>query len=76
MSESQADIILRLLRNRREGITALEALDWAGCFRLAARISDLRAAGNDIRTEMVALPDGKRIARYYLVEPLTLGLVR
>jgi hypothetical protein len=72
--ESQATTILRMLRNRPEGITAMDALTWAGSFRLAARIADLRAAGHDIRAEMVTTENGKRVARYRLVGPLTLGL--
>ena len=66
---TQTDLILRLLEERPEGITALDALNEAGCFRLAARISDLRAAGNVITSEMVTLTSGKRVARYRLVTP-------
>jgi hypothetical protein len=66
---TQTDTILRLLIERPEGITALEALREAGSLRLAARISDLRASGNAIESEMVELPNGKRVARYRLVAP-------
>jgi len=49
-------------------ITAKLALAWFGCFRLAARIKDLRDDGHDIRTEMIQVPNsyGKtvRVARY------------
>ena len=72
MSESQTDAILRLLTERPEGITALDALREAGSLRLAARIADLRAAGNDISAEMVTTDSGKRVARYRLTRPLTL----
>ena len=47
-------------------LTALEALDLFGCFRLASRINDLRQAGNDIETTDIALPNGKHIAQYTL----------
>ena len=73
MSPTQLDTILRLLTERPEGITALEALREAGSLRLAARISDLKAMGHRIDSEMVELDSGKRVARYRLVEP-TLGL--
>ena len=38
-------------------ITPLEALNGFGCFRLPARISDLRKAGHDIKT---TIADGKK----------------
>ncbi len=47
-------------------ITPLEALNRYGCFRLAARIKDLRAQGHDIRTETVRT-NGKAYAQYRLV---------
>ena len=47
-------------------LTALDALDLFGCFRLASRINDLRQAGNDIETTEVKLPNGKTIAKYSL----------
>jgi hypothetical protein len=68
---TQTETILRLLRERgSRGITAMDALQLAGSFRLAARINDLRAAGYDVRTTMVATRDGRMIARYWLVEPV------
>ena len=52
-----------------EPITALDALSLYGCFRLAARIHDLRAKGHDIETETVE-EGGKRYARYRLIREL------
>lgn len=72
---TQADIILRLLHERPEGITALDALREAGSMRLAARIADLRFAGYDIRSEMVTTESGKRVARYTLRAPTLWGVV-
>ena len=66
---TQTEAIYRLLRERPDGITAIDALDEAGCFRLAARISDLRDQGHVITSVMVTLPNGKRVARYTLTEP-------
>jgi len=71
-SESQTDAILRLLRDRPEGITALDALREAGSLRLAARIADLRAAGHDIRSELIKTESGKTVARYTLERRLVL----
>ena len=47
-------------------ITQLEALNQFGCFRLAARISDLRDQSLNVVTEIVTLENGKRVARYFL----------
>lgn len=45
-------------------ITPLDALAKFKCFRLAARIRDLRDAGYQIVTNERVLLDGKRIAEY------------
>jgi hypothetical protein len=47
-------------------VTPLQALEQVGCFRLAARISDLKAEGHDIITERVTR-NGKTYASYRLV---------
>jgi len=48
---SQSDDLLSMLRDRGEvGVTPLDALGELRIYRLAARISDLRAAGHDIET--------------------------
>lgn len=64
---SQCSDILRHMQERGS-ITALEALDQYGCFRLAARIKDLRADGHLIVTQEVELPNGKTIAKYTLAK--------
>ena len=79
MKPTQNDIVLRMLTEMPEGITQLDALrpirdGGAGCFRLAARIADLRAAGHDIHSEMVTTDSGKRVARYTLVTPTLWGV--
>ena len=65
---TQSEAILRLLRLHPEGITALDALHEVGSFRLAARVHDLIAEGYVISSTMEAIPGGKHIARYRLVE--------
>ena len=52
---------------KRRPITALQALDLFGCFRLAARISELREKGHDIDSKMVER-GGKRVAQYKLAK--------
>ncbi len=47
-------------------ITPLEALKLYGCFRLGARIWDLRDAGLDIETTIVEV-GGKHFASYRLI---------
>lgn len=63
---SQTTAILDMLK--RGPVTALDALEQAGCFRLAARIADLRQQGHEILTETVTTPTGKHIASYKLKE--------
>ena len=65
---SQNERILRHLRIAT--ITPLEALKYAGCWRLGARIHDLRREGHKIDTEIVTVTNNrgevKRVARYRL----------
>lgn len=63
--KSQAGLILAHLQ-AGEPITTLVALRLYGCFRLGARIHQLRRLGWPIRGEMVHTPSGKHIARYFL----------
>jgi Helix-turn-helix domain len=49
----------------RKPITAIEALKHYRCFRLAARILELRASGLNVVADMVH-KGGKRFARYRL----------
>lgn len=46
-------------------ITPMEALRRYGCFRLGARIYDLRRRGVRIRTAMIEI-GGKRFAKYII----------
>ena len=49
-----------------EGITALDALERWGCFRLAARIGELRQEGYNIITKTIKR-NGKQYAEYRLI---------
>ncbi len=68
MTESfgQCKQILAYL-NKGNKIDAMKAQVLFNCFRLAARINDLRKRGYVILTETVRLKSGKRVARYSLV---------
>ena len=63
-TDSQTALIKGWLLNGYS-ITQLDALNMFGCFRLSARIANLREEGLDIITDMVNIND-KRIAKYYL----------
>jgi hypothetical protein len=62
---SQTAAILGHLQSG-QSITALEALELCGCFRLAARIRDLRAAGHSIISVPMRTSSGKTVACYRL----------
>ena len=64
---SQTKQILDYMRNGHS-ITALEALNMFGCFRLTSRISELRLEGHNIVSEFIA-KDKKRYSKYYLKVP-------
>jgi hypothetical protein len=58
----------RILAHLQSGrtLTALEALDWFKCFRLASRVCDLRKAGHMVEKRTIKTNSGKRVAEYYL----------
>jgi len=62
---NQNDLILVALKNG-EHITPLSALEQFGCFRLSARIWDLRNEGFPIKTKYLTTPQGKTVAEYSL----------
>lgn len=62
--KSQNKQILAYLK-RGKSLTAIQALDKFECFRLAARINDLKHEGHNIKSIMVS-KDGKRFAKYLL----------
>jgi len=68
---TQTEMILNHLKTKGR-ITPLEALNLYGCFRLGARVYDLRQRGVQITRVMVDAqkPNGKkeRFAAYYLTE--------
>lgn len=61
---NQSEAILSHLRSGKS-LTPLEALDLFGCFRLGARVYDLKAQGHDIEMEMVTM-NGKSFAKYFI----------
>lgn len=65
----QTAAVLQLLRFRGDlGVSQQDAIADMGCYRLAARIADLKADGFVIRTLLATDSRGHRYARYYLEE--------
>lgn len=64
MTKSQNQSILNALQ--AGPITAMDALQICGCFRLSARIYDLRQEGHNIVAQTIE-HRGKKFAQYTLV---------
>ena len=62
MKSQNAAILDYLLTGR--SLSPLESLTLFGSMRLGGRIFDLKRQGHDIRTEMIEVGKGKRVARY------------
>ncbi len=60
----------RILAHLKAGrtITPLEAMNEYGCFRLSARIYDLKQEGYRIDAERVDTGDGAKVASYTLMK--------
>lgn len=64
-NDTQANAILKHMQDGN-GITPMDTLELCGCFRLSARIADLKKRGYEIITEKVKVDGGKYVARYHL----------
>ena len=65
----QTQRVLDVLRERGAfGLTPLDALGTCGTMRLGARVWELKAAGYEVTAKLVTMPNGKRVARYQLIE--------
>ena len=62
-SESQRKLILDYLLTGLP-LTPLDALIHFKCLRLSGRIEELRKEGYPIKTKLVAVDSGKRVAQY------------
>lgn len=66
---SQKQAILDHLK-QGHALTPIDSLNLFGCFRLGARIYELKQEGYDVRSELIKLPSGKTVAQYSLaMEP-------
>lgn len=69
MKTTQTAKVLALLRlYGATGLTPQDAIREIGCYRLAARILDLKTEGIHIESRLATDSHGHRYARYYLVE--------
>ncbi len=62
---TQHAMILSILQ-RGESLTGLEALERVGTMKLASRVSELRRAGYDIKSETIITQTGKRVSQYWI----------
>ena len=67
---TQTEMIRAHLQSGRD-LTPIDALNYYGCFRLAARIKELRNQGLPIET-LTEQRDGKTWAKYRLVGQMVL----
>lgn len=67
---TQTEAVLDWLQRRP--LTALEALQHLGCFRLAARVEELRRLGHNIITQDYKVGQ-KTVARYILTKGIEHG---
>ena len=64
-AQSQASKILdHMLRGHR--ITGMDALNLFGCWRLPARIADIKKRGFQIQSEFINTPSGKQVKAYWI----------
>ena len=63
---SQCDQILYYLRDGNT-LTPQECNQRFDCMTLSQRVGELKKQGHNIVSEMVTLPNGKRVAEYRLV---------
>jgi hypothetical protein len=63
--KSQTEMVLEMLQ--KGPITALDIFKKTGALCAAERIRDLRERGYNIITEMIDLPNGKRVGKYFLI---------
>lgn len=57
-------ILYHMLRGGH--ITGIEALELFGCFRLPARIADIRKRGFTVNSQTITLKNGKRVKDYWI----------
>lgn len=67
MTEAQNQQVLSYLKTGKV-ITPIQALDMFGCFRLSARIYELKDKGWPIHCERIAVESGKIVGHYSMTQ--------
>lgn len=65
--QSQNAAILKHLQSGKH-INPIQALNNYGCFRLGARIYNLKKMGYKIRTRIIVVKSGKHFSQYSLID--------
>lgn len=72
---TQEQRVIKWLETHKTGLTQLQAYEYLGIMRLAARVCEIRQKGYDIVSEMVEVTDRwgekTRVAKYYLKEEVS-----
>jgi hypothetical protein len=63
--ENQKEKIINYLMTKGP-LTVVEAMQYLRVYALSQRCTELKKEGFPIKTEMITVDSGKRIARYYL----------
>lgn len=66
MNTQNRQILAHLQSGKR--LTGLDALSLFGCFRLGARIYDLKQDGHAINSRSISTENGKRVSEYWIGE--------
>lgn len=66
-AQSQTVLILNALQKGRK-LTPLDALHDFGCFRLCARIWDIKRMGYEVNKQMINVANNRRVAQYSIAK--------
>ena len=62
---NQRTILIQAMRDRGERLTTLDALQRYNIMAVSQRMTELQRDGYPVVSEMVKVPSGKRVARYW-----------
>ena len=71
---SQKAILIQAMRDRGERLTVAESLERYGIYALSQRAGELIRDGYPVVSEMVKVPSGKRVARYWWAGQVEMAL--
>ena len=62
---NQREILIQAMRDRGERLTTLDALQRYNIMAVSQRMTEMQRDGYPVVSEMVKVPSGKRVARYW-----------